>query len=81
MSNAAQTWTIIGATVGLIGVVVTALSFWIAHSLAAMRGEMRELRGDLREIRGDLREMRTELLRDHGERIARLEDRSGISSH
>jgi hypothetical protein len=90
MSNVAQTWTIIGATVALVSLIVTLLSFWIAHSLAALRGELAAMRSDVREgfrdvrdemrggfrgVQEELRELRTEVLRDHSERITKLEER------
>lgn len=61
MSNAAQTWTIVGATVALISLVIGIMSFWVSRSLD--------------RIEAELREMRTVLMREHGERIARLEER------
>jgi hypothetical protein len=75
--EAAVTWE---ATV----VVLAALAgqaFWIAWALGKLRDDVRDLRDDLggRLDRVDDRLDRIEctLLRDHGERIARLEERTG----
>ena len=59
-----QVWTVIAATAGLL----TLQSFWIGRSLDAVRERLERL---------DTRFDRVEdvVLRDHGERIARLEER------
>lgn len=68
MSNVAQTWTIIGAFVALLGIVVGLQTFWISRSLD-------KLEHALGAVGDEVHETRDVLLRDHGERIARLEER------
>lgn len=58
MSNIAQTWTMIGATAAILGIVVGLQTFWISRAL------------DRIEHRLDRIE---DLLRDHDNRIAKLE--------
>lgn len=55
-----------------VGVVLAALggqAFWIAHALAGVAAQLHELREDVKSLRDDV-------VRDHGERIARLEERT-----
>ena len=73
-----QTWTTIAAIAGVIGLQ----SFWIARSLDAIARRFEQVdarfdRIDERFDRVDVRFDRVDdvLLRDHGERIARLEER------
>lgn len=66
-----------------VAVVIAALggqAFWVAHVLGGLREDIRDVRTDLGEdirgVRTDLGALREEMLRDHGERIARLEERT-----
>ena len=67
-----QIWTTIGAMAGIVGLQ----SFWIGRSLdeIRLRIDRVELRLDRIELRLD--RIETSVLRDHGERIARLEERA-----
>jgi len=66
-----QIWTMIGAMAGIVGLQ----SFWMGRALDDIRGRIDriELRLDRIELRLD--RIETSVLRDHGERIARLEER------
>lgn len=73
-----QVWTMIGAMAGIVGLQ----SFWIGRSLDEIRLRIDRVdqRIDRVELRLDRIELRldrieTSVLRDHGERIARLEQR------
>lgn len=59
MSTVAQTWTIIGAVAALLTIVVGIQSFWIVRTLD--------------RIDKRLDRIEDTFLRDHGERLARLE--------
>jgi hypothetical protein len=59
MSNAAQTLTIIGLTTALVGLIVGIQTFWIARALD--------------RIERRLDRIDDTVLRDHGDRLARLE--------
>jgi hypothetical protein len=93
MSNAVQTVTIIGGLGTLLALVVGLQTFWINRSLGrvedALKDARTELKGEIKETRGELRqeirdtrdavsEIKDVLMRDYGERIAKLEDRVGI---
>jgi hypothetical protein len=74
MSNIAQTIAIIASMVVIFG----AQTAWILRSFAQL--DQRLDRMDSRFDRMDTRldELKTEIVRDHGERIAKLEERVGI---
>ncbi|MGD0386293.1 MAG: hypothetical protein ABSB73_09170 [Solirubrobacteraceae bacterium] len=90
MSTLAATITVIGATLAIVSLAVGLQTFWINRSLGrvedALKDVRTELKGEIKETRiewkGDitkvdvrLDELKTEIVRDHGERIARLEER------
>ena len=66
-----QIWTMIGAMAGIVGLQ----SFWLGRSLdeIRLRIDRVDLRLDRIEVRLD--RIETSVLRDHGERIARPEER------
>jgi hypothetical protein len=68
MSNLAQTITVIGTMLVLIATVVGIQTFWISRSIS-------KVEDGLAKVNKTLDEMKTEIVRDHGERIAKLEER------
>jgi hypothetical protein len=77
MSNAAQTIAILGGLVIVVGIVVSLQTFWIARSLDKVDAALGKLDAKidtgLARLDTRLDELKTEIVRDHGERIARLE--------
>jgi hypothetical protein len=62
----AQAAAIIGVLTAVVGLAVGLQSFWIAHALDRIHATLDRLDGRLDDVEGVV-------LRDHGERIARLE--------
>jgi hypothetical protein len=79
MSNAAQTWAIIGGVTAVVGIVVGLQTFWVARSLDKLQDALTELGAklgaEIGDTRTEVREVKDVLLREHGQRIARLEER------
>jgi hypothetical protein len=67
-------WAATGVMATVFVAALAAVSFWIAH---AVNGLARELGGRLDRIDARLDRIETTVLREHGERIARLEERTG----
>jgi hypothetical protein len=66
MSNASQTWTIIGGVVAFVGLLIGVQTFWIVRALDEIGKRLDRIDARLEHIEGTT-------LRGHGERIARLE--------
>jgi hypothetical protein len=64
----AQAATIIGVLTAVVGLAVGLQSFWIAHALDRVYGKLDRLDARFDHVEGVV-------LRDHAERIARLEAR------
>jgi hypothetical protein len=64
MSNAAQTW----ATIGGVGILIGVQTFWIARALDRVDRALDVVERRLERIEN--------MLRDQGERIARLETKA-----
>jgi type III secretory pathway component EscU len=88
MSNLAATITVIGATLTIVTLAVGLQTFWISRSIGRVeialketRDELKteiketrtELKAEIKETREQVGEVKDVLLRDYGERIARLE--------
>lgn len=84
MSNVSQTWAIIAA----LAVIFSAQTAWILYAFARVNKRIDELKDDvggqigrldarldagLAKVDARLDELKTEIVRDHGERIAKLE--------
>jgi hypothetical protein len=71
------TWEAAAVAVAAAG----GLTLWLQWGLNRLRDDVRDVRDDLGgrlgRIDGRLDRIETTLLRDHGERIARLEERTG----
>jgi hypothetical protein len=65
-----MTW----AAAGVVIAAIAGQAFWIAHALEAMR---RDLGGRLDRIDARLDLVEQTVLRELGERVARLEERTG----
>lgn len=86
MSNTASTITIIiavcavttGVTLGAVKLLGDSLRDAIGElrvGLADVRTELRDVRGEIRDLRGDVSTLERTIVREHGERITRLEER------
>ena len=77
MSNTAQTWTILGAGVALLGLVIGLQTYWVARSLDRLEARVDRLEAAILALHDDVRQVKDLLLRDYGERLARLEEKAG----
>lgn len=64
--------TTLSASIGLVGILLSALLLWIRSDIKDIRSDIRDVRSDIRDLRSEIKDTRADI-KVHGERIVRIE--------